>query len=84
MYSGKYYGRITTGYSGYDAFRIAAALNYFKKQNGGYGKKTTTERYRMPYGTPEAPGCSLISSMHGSLRIITAAVLQDLPVMTVS
>lgn len=39
MYSGKYYGRITTGYSGYDAFRIAAALNYFKKQNGGYGKK---------------------------------------------
>lgn len=39
MYSGKYRGYITTGYSGYDAFRIATALNYFKKINGGYGKK---------------------------------------------
>lgn len=39
MYTGKYYGEITTGYSGYDAFRVATALNYFKIQNGGYGKK---------------------------------------------
>ncbi|MDE6433702.1 MAG: hypothetical protein K2L07_05675 [Lachnospiraceae bacterium] len=39
MYTGKYYGEITTGYSGYDAFRIATALNYFKIRNGGYGKK---------------------------------------------
>lgn len=40
MYSGKYSGDITTGYSGYDAFRIATALNYFKSKNGGWnGKK---------------------------------------------
>lgn len=28
-----------TGYSGYDAFRIATALNYFKSKNGGRGGK---------------------------------------------
>ena len=39
MYSGKYSGDITTGYSGYDAFRIATALNYFKSKNGGWGGK---------------------------------------------
>ena len=39
MYSGKYTGDITTGYSGYDAFRIATALNYFKSKNGGWGGK---------------------------------------------
>lgn len=40
MYSGKYSGSITTGYSGYDAFRIATALDYFKSKNGGWnGKK---------------------------------------------
>lgn len=39
MYSGKYSGSITTGYSGYDAFRIATALNYFKSKNGGWGGK---------------------------------------------
>lgn len=40
MYSGKYSGDITTGYSGYNAFRIATALNYFKSKNGGWGGKT--------------------------------------------
>ena len=39
MYSGKYTGEITTGYSGYDAFRISTALNYFKSKNGGWGGK---------------------------------------------
>ncbi len=39
MYSGKYSGSITTGYSGSDAFRISVALNYFKSKNGGWGGK---------------------------------------------
>lgn len=39
MYSGKYSGSLTTGYSGYEAFRISTALNYFKSKNGGWGGK---------------------------------------------
>ena len=39
MYSGKYSGTLTTGYSGSDAFRISVALNYFKSKNGGWGGK---------------------------------------------
>lgn len=41
MYSGKYSGDITTGYSGKSAFKKAVALNYFYKSNGSSwsGKK---------------------------------------------
>jgi len=40
MYTGKYTGDITKGYSGYEAYRISAALDYFEKINGGWGGKT--------------------------------------------
>lgn len=41
MYSGRYTGDITTGYSGKSAFKKAVALNYFYKSNGSSwsGKK---------------------------------------------
>ena len=41
MYSGRYSGDITTGYSGKSAFKKAVALNYFYKSNGSSwsGKK---------------------------------------------
>lgn len=41
MYSGKYSGDITNGYSGKSAFKKAVALNYFYRSNGGSwsGKK---------------------------------------------
>lgn len=40
MYSGKYSGSITSGFSGATAFRIAVALQYFKSVNGGWNGKS--------------------------------------------
>ncbi len=34
MHNGMYYGNLTTGYSGYSAFKKSVALNYFYKVNG--------------------------------------------------
>lgn len=40
MYTGKYTGTVTSGYSGEQAFRFSTALNFFKEMNGGYSKKS--------------------------------------------